>query len=869
MKKLIFSLLLILSGTIGWANHITGGTIFYTLSSQSGNNYTYNVTLLLYRDHNSSGAQLDPTASIAIFNRATGAMVWNNTNIPLADTTHQNLSSPDPCINNPPTIWYDVGRYTFSVTLPGLAEGYVIAYQRCCRIAGINNLLNSSALGATYTAQVPGTSVNATYPNNNSARFTGKDTVVVCADNSFCYDFGATDPDGDSLAYYFSAAFAGGTSTNPAPSPPGGPVPGSDGNYPAVSYTTPFSELSPLGPTVTLNNISGLMCGVAPAPGIYVVTVSVAEYRNGNLIATQRKDLQIKVGDCDLVGVTLPASYPMCDDFTRSFENLSPPNNLIHTWEWTFGDGNISNLQRPTHTYGDTGTYNIKLVVNRGEACVDSALAVANVYPGFFPGFTFAGICATKPTQFLDTTRTAYGLVNSWRWDFGDLASNADTSRIQNPAYAYPTTGTRNIRFIVTSNKGCIDTVFKDITILDKPPLQAMPADTLICNGDNVQLNAVGVGQFSWTGPNIANGNTATPTVSPTTTSDYTVELSDNGCINTATVRVNVIDFVTLQAMPDTTICATDSLRLRAATDGLRFNWTPAATLNDPTLLNPSALPVTTTTYQITSTVGSCSTTDQVTVSLVPYPVADAGSDASICYESSTQLNAGITGSAFTWTPSSSLNNPNILNPIASPLTTTNYVLTVTDILGCPKPGRDTVTVVVLPKVNAFAGNDTLVVVGQPVQFNASGGISYFWSPATNLSSVNIANPQATYDGSFDSIRYKVVIANELGCADSAFMTVRIFNTNPQVFVPTAFTPNGDGKNDIFRPIAVGIQKFDYFRVYNRWGQLVYSTTNTEYGWDGRIGGKDQSSNTFVWIVKGTDFTGKSFFAKGTVILIR
>ncbi len=868
MKKLIFSLLFIVSGITSWANHITGGTIFYTLVSQSGNNFTYNVTLLLYRDHNSTGAQLDPTASIAIFNQRTGATIWNNNNIPLADTTHQNLSAPDPCINNPPTIWYDVGRYTFTVTLPGSADGYVIAYQRCCRIAGINNLLNSSALGATYTAQIPSTSINANNPNNNSARFTGKDTVVVCADNSFCYDFGATDPDGDSLAYFFSPAFAGGTSTNPAPTPPSGPIPG-NGSYPQVDYASPFSAISPLGPNVTLDNSTGLMCGIAPAPGIYVVTVSVAEFRNGALIATQRKDLQIKVGDCDLVGVTLPTSYPMCDDFTRSFENLSPPNNLIHTWEWTFGDGNTSNLQRPQHTYGDTGTYNIKLVVNRGEACVDSAMAVAHVYPGFFPGFTIAGICATKPTQFNDTTRTVYGLVNSWRWDFGDVATNADTSRLQNPAYAYPTTGTRNVRFIVTSNKGCIDTVFKDITILDKPPLQAIPTDTLICNGDNVQLNAVGVGQFSWSGPNIINGNTATPTVSPTTTTDYTVELSDNGCINTATVKVRVIDFVTLQAMPDTTICATDSVRLRAVTDGLRFNWTPAATLNDPTLLSPSALPVNTTTYEITSTVGSCSTTDQVTVTLVPYPVADAGSDASICFDGSTQLNASITGNAFTWTPSSSLSNPNILNPVARPLATTNYVLTVTDVLGCPKPRRDTVTVVVLPKVNAFAGNDTLVVVGQPLQFNASGGVSYLWSPATNLSNVNINNPTATYDGSFDSIRYKVVIANELGCADSAFMLVRIFNTKPQVFVPTAFTPNGDGKNDVFRPIPVGIEKFDYFRVYNRWGQLVYSSTNTESGWDGRIKGKDQSSNTFVWIVKGTDFTGKSFFAKGTVILIR
>ena len=171
--------------------------------------------------------------------------------------------------------------------------------------------------------------------------------------------------------------------------------------------------------------------------------------------------------------------------------------------------------------------------------------------------------------------------------------------------------------------------------------------------------------------------------------------------------------------------------------------------------------------------------------------------------------------------------------------------------------------------MDAFAGNDTNVVVGQPVQFNASGGINYLWLPSTNLSNPAIYNPTATYNGSFDSIRYKVIVTNELGCADSAYLLVKIFDTHPQVFVPTAFTPNGDGRNDVFKPIAAGMDKFEYFRVYNRWGQLVYSTTNTETGWDGNIGGKPQASNTFVWIVKGVDYTGKVVFAKGTVVLIR
>jgi gliding motility-associated-like protein len=226
-------------------------------------------------------------------------------------------------------------------------------------------------------------------------------------------------------------------------------------------------------------------------------------------------------------------------------------------------------------------------------------------------------------------------------------------------------------------------------------------------------------------------------------------------------------------------------------------------------------------------------------------------------------------GSTFTWSPTASLDNPNSLDPFASPKSTTAYVLTVRDNLGCPKPSRDTVTVTVLPKINANAGKDTAVVVNQRLQLNGSGGVKYAWTPGTSLNRTDVFNPVGIYDGSFDSIKYKMVVTNEAGCMDSAYVTVRVFKTNAKVFVPTAFTPNGDGKNDYLRPISAGISYFQYFRIYNRWGQLVYSSPDTERGWDGKVGGVDQPTGTFVWLVKAIDYTGKVFFDKGTVTLIR
>jgi gliding motility-associated-like protein len=204
-----------------------------------------------------------------------------------------------------------------------------------------------------------------------------------------------------------------------------------------------------------------------------------------------------------------------------------------------------------------------------------------------------------------------------------------------------------------------------------------------------------------------------------------------------------------------------------------------------------------------------------------------------------------------------------------NPLKTTDYVLTVYDTKGCPKPGKDTVTVVVLDPIKPFAGRDTAVLIDQPMQFNASGGVAYQWSPAIGLSATDLANPVGTYTTPSQGTKYKVRVFNEEGCVDSAYITVKVFATGPTVFVPNAFTPNSDGLNDQLRPIAVGIKTIESFSIFNRWGQLVFSTTINGKGWDGKINGQPQRSESFVWVVQAVDYTNKRYLKKGMVTLIR
>jgi gliding motility-associated-like protein len=176
----------------------------------------------------------------------------------------------------------------------------------------------------------------------------------------------------------------------------------------------------------------------------------------------------------------------------------------------------------------------------------------------------------------------------------------------------------------------------------------------------------------------------------------------------------------------------------------------------------------------------------------------------------------------------------------------------------------------VLPKVNAFAGNDTVIIANLPLQLKATGGVSYQWSPATGLDNPNIQGPIAMLDGNPEYVTYTVTVADQAGCFDTASITIQVYKTGPEIFVPSGFTPNGDGRNDVFRPIYVGMKAVDYFQVYNRWGALIYSNNKMDgKGWDGTINGIKQNTGTFIWMVRATDIIDKIHFKKGTVTLVR
>ena len=914
MKRLLFFIISLFIFSYAKAGHIAGGEIFYKYLGKgvAANSSNYRITLRLFRECNplqsgpSVPAQLPPDLYMGIYTNANPSVqigglvhVFRKGNIQVINKTTYNN-----CLANKPEVCYQIGYYEFDQELPDTPEGYVIGYQTCCRSFSIVNVeffpLNSggntiSGEGATYSCVIPGTNVLGTETNSSPECYV-KDTSLVCAGDKFTLDFSAFDPDsttyGDSLSYSLCSAFNRGNTTYAADTSYVNPP------YVNVTYNAPFSGDFPLGANASINPTTGIISGIAPPSGSYVVNVCITEWRNGKVLGVHRKDFTLKVSDCALQAVELRPVYNLCDSFTFKFYNLSPPltqTNIVN-YLWSFNDSlstpdsNTSNLSTPIHIYKDTGAYNLSVTVTASGGCQDSAKSIVKVYPGFKAGFKISGSCIHTPYTFIDTSYSKYGTINSWSWDLGETTVTNDTFSVKDTSYTYPTVGQKTVTLIVANTNGCMDTAMQVLNVKPNPVLIHTP-DTLICNTDTLQLsaseqNGSGNETFSWTSTDsIINPNSPNPLVYPKDTAIYYIKLIDQGCSSTDSVIIRTVHFVTVKAYPDTSICKTDSIRLYLITNdsnGGDFTWTSSSGEKVAPIKNPTVKPLVDTKYYVLVNLDNkCFARDTTSVTVHLYPFANAGVNDSICFGDSIRLLGNIVGDKFKWASldSSFVDSTNITTYVA-PDSTTSYVLTA-HYLGinvCPKPVSDTITIAVIPKIVFSVGDDTVVVANEPLKIKATGNVDstnadFIWTTlygSTYLTNDFIYNPIATIPLGVDSMTYFVeaILKNPKQCFAKDTLKVLVYQTPPEIFVPTAFTPDA-GINNIEKPIPVGILHLDFFSIYNRFGQLLYTTSQIGQGWDGTFNGAPQPPGTYVFVAQGVDYLGKPIGNKGTVVLIR
>jgi gliding motility-associated-like protein len=531
------------------------------------------------------------------------------------------------------------------------------------------------------------------------------------------------------------------------------------------------------------------------------------------------------------------------------------------TWLWSPAATTQSPTSSITTALPITNT-TYSLLTTWGKNCTATANQPIIVKPLAIPNAGLdAFLCVGQPGG---VQLSASGGDN-YVWTPSTGLSNAN---ISNPI-AKPSTTTSYI--VSVGVIGCTERRSDTVVVeVKNSPTFTLTNDTLICSIDTLQLNTNGIGSFSWSpNYNINNITSPNPLVSPDVPTKYIVKLTDAfGCSSTDSVFVNVKQFVSINAGADTTICKGDAFPLNLTSDAIGYKWTPATGLNSDIVKNPTASPLVTTLYQVSGNIGKCETQADILVTVAPVPIPDAGKDTTLCLGASVTLTA-TGGNKYDWTPATFLSSTTIPNPTVNNLTaTTTYIVTVIDnIGGCPRPVKDTVVVALDPPVKADAGPaDTSLVLGQTLQLNATGGVNYVWSPNTYLNNPLIADPVSD---PLLGIKYFLNVTTAAGCQGNDTINVKVYKVDPDLYIPTAFSPNGDGLNDVLKPIVLGMKELKYFRVYNRWGILLFSTSQIGRGWDGTYKGKGQDPGAYVWMVEGTTFKNEKKFKKGSVILIK
>jgi gliding motility-associated-like protein len=545
--------------------------------------------------------------------------------------------------------------------------------------------------------------------------------------------------------------------------------------------------------------------------------------------------------------VDAPADNSLC---TGASVTLNATGANSYSWSPVTGLSNPA-IANPVATPLITTKYFVTGTTAIGCVSMDSVTVTVNPLP-IVNTTNDLNECLNTPVPLNTTGAVSY----SW----------SPVTGLSNPAIANPVaTPLVTTKYYVTGTgaNGCTNRDSVTITIKPLPAVNTTP-DTSICNS-SVQLNTTGAVSYSWSpvtglsNPLIGNP-VATP---PVTTKYYVTGMGVNGCTNKDSVTITLKPLPAVNTTPDTAICERINLQLNT-TGAASYSWSPVTGLSNPVIANPVASPAITTKYYVTGTgANGCTNIDSVTVTIKQLPVIDTSPDSAVCKNEGYQLNtSGAT--SYSWSPTGGLSNPSIANPLATPTITTKYYVTGTAANGCTNV--DSLTIVVNPNPVLSVTPDTTLCGTTGVQLIASGADDYSWSPITGLSNPLIANPIANPT---TTTQYFVTGTDINGCSSEANVTIKLgFGTGTGLLLPGAFTPNGDGVNDCFGiKFYEGITELE-FRIFNRWGENVFSTTNPITCWDGRFKGKINPGN-YVYYLKAKTGCTAPLKIKGNVILIR
>jgi len=639
-----------------------------------------------------------------------------------------------------------------------------------------------------------------------------------------------------------------------------------------------YAWTGPNGFSSALQN-PAIATATTTASGYYYVSVTVSGCTGSN------DSTKVTVSTAPAIPV-ISSNSPLCNGATL---NLISNTVAGATYSWT-GPHGFTSSARDTSifpvTLADTGKYT--LILNDGCPSLPISLNVnVSTGPAAIAGSN-SPICVGSSLNL--TSNTLAGATYSW------IGPNGFNASIQNPTIATATAAANGIYSVtLTSSSGCIGLPGTILVAVNNPPATpVISSNSPLCSGAtlNFHSDTIAGATYSWTGPNGFNAATQDPTLSTATTSEtgtYTLSVN-NGCAGTpVTLNVQINPTPLAPAVgSNSPLCVGSSLNLTSSAAGASsYSWTGPNSFNSniqsPVIVNVSLAD--SGVYTVKASAGACTSLPAtIHIQIRASAFVEAGNNQQACSGKIFVLSATINGAPNgTWSssgngifsPSDTARNATY-TPGSSDLSSGSASLILsTQASGTCAAVSDTVMLSInpLPEAN-FA--HTHVCGTNPMAFidasSISGGTLSNWSWKFG-DSVIFAGQNASHAYTSAGI-YTVTlqVTSASGCSGSVSDTIQIENCGENgVFppvLPEAFTPNGDGHNDILYVRGGPFKQMD-FTVYNNWGNVIFHTNTQSQGWDGSYGGQPQPGGSYVWILVGETIDNQAVKKKGDVTLIR
>lgn len=560
-----------------------------------------------------------------------------------------------------------------------------------------------------------------------------------------------------------------------------------------------------------------------------------------------------------------------------------PTNQNQVGYSWNFGDltGPSSQIH-PYHVFNTAGTFSPQLTVTDSIGCIGKKTLVNYISVQNYPvaAFTSSADTILKKCYPLLVNYTDVSSVNVFGSRVWNLGNNSTILPNVTVGTTYQLPGTYTVSLIESTTNGCRDTAFKTLKV-EGPVGNFSITPPLICKGESVSFSifdTADVEVYSW---DFGDGNIApgaspishTFNINPASGQTYVSLVmwsEDSACTATKTNPVYIQTVIAgFNVGSDSILCANTPVIITNQSQNASFNnWNLGNGQTYSGVTPPPYQFSTPGTYTISLSISNTSfgcvdsIARVVQVKALP-TVSAAGGDT--CLGKPLSISA-TGGTSYLWTPATGLSSDTVSNPVATPSTSTDYSVVITDANGCT--GTATAPVTIYGPLTTEIKNYMLnigdsVLIGQDLGSN----YIYTWNPVIGLSCTTCATP---YAQPLVNTAYVVTMADKEGCYSGISRYTIEINPNVTIDVPTAFTPDGDGINDIIFVDGWGIKQLLEYKIYNRWGQLMFETTDIKQGWDGYYRGELQNVETYVYTAKALTYNeGKIITKKGSFNLIR